>query len=878
MFFAFSTNNLFNETDALHLVFNILGFLGFLTLFGASFVLERTPKNVNRFVTMLHWLFIILAIEAITFILPIIPEEFRDGQMDNIENGVIPIGKYMFVVHTPLLNIFSPWKYVLPSSFVILATYLTLFAIQYHGKYEVREIQIAVIYYAFCLVSKYFMELFQKYSYVSFKKSGLLVHLLEFSQNISIILDNNQRVYWGNKQARNILGVCEGCKYSNRIAVNRALRDRIIDFSLTNKESPVFNNPVVFMDKNSKKTSGILTTSHITQENGFSFVFLSFHLHDESEKRMEMYLDSNLQIEFVSASMAEFFQRNTLEIEGSPISSFLYSCGSKDSDKVTEKLTEEDRDVTALTVGSKSCHFQHRWIKDTEGNRMYAYVECTILSRESEETRLYLEANKRNKEFMEHTFHEVRNPLAVITGLVDEMEEVLGGEEEAVVAEKRPFFDESMETMQLCLHSVMRTLSRTLSVEKMRAGETVLNMFSFNLNSVLRELSTIYQINAKTNGSSFCWKIDEPLVRKPIFSDMEKLTEIVRNYLGNAMKYTKTGFVNLRFKLLDAQFSNMITDEEQINMGGYIQAKNTSAREDGMKQKLEQLDGSLSGSDFSHEAERTRFEFEEGEQYHLRIEVEDSGMGLEEDELKRLFVRYAQIRAGEMQKGKGTGLGLNLCKANAEMLGGSVGVTSVRGEGSVFFTTIPLFFSEKDVPEDILARCEEKEKEDEKEDEDENKEDEKEEDEETVNARKKAEAIKKWHRNRTFRQVPFSEGRVIMCEDMASLRKITAKRLRKFGLEVIEMEDGVELLEYFKEHGMNHNVDVVLTDEEMPLLNGSLALVEMREMGIDVPVVMVTGNAMKHQQEIFYERKADNVLTKPCSTDELYNEMTKYFT
>ena len=71
--------------------------------------------------------------------------------------------------------------------------------------------------------------------------------------------------------------------------------------------------------------------------------------------------------------------------------------------------------------------------------------------------------------------------------------------------------------------------------------------------------------------------------------------------------------------------------------------------------------------------------------------------------MKKLFVKYSQIRVGEMQKGKGIGLGLNLSKTNAEMLGGSVGVESVRGRGSVFYVTLPLFFSEEMVPEGFLV-------------------------------------------------------------------------------------------------------------------------------------------------------------------------------
>ena len=75
-------------------------------------------------------------------------------------------------------------------------------------------------------------------------------------------------------------------------------------------------------------------------------------------------------------------------------------------------------------------------------------------------------------------------------------------------------------------------------------------------------------------------------------------------------------------------------------------------------------------------------------------------------------------------------------------------------------------------------------------------------------------------------------------------------------MNVIEMEDGREIIDYFTEHKDDHSIDVVLTDEEMPEVNGSEALQFLRESDIDIPVVMVTGNALHHQQEEFYRLKA----------------------
>jgi CheY-like chemotaxis protein len=82
----------------------------------------------------------------------------------------------------------------------------------------------------------------------------------------------------------------------------------------------------------------------------------------------------------------------------------------------------------------------------------------------------------------------------------------------------------------------------------------------------------------------------------------------------------------------------------------------------------------------------------------LRISVTDSGPGIATHEIPLLFQPYVQLRAGELQKGMGTGLGLAVCKSTIELMGGNVGVTSTLGEGATFWLEIPL-----DVPTDAVS-------------------------------------------------------------------------------------------------------------------------------------------------------------------------------
>merc|ERR1712096_389114 len=112
----------------------------------------------------------------------------------------------------------------------------------------------------------------------------------------------------------------------------------------------------------------------------------------------------------------------------------------------------------------------------------------------------------------------------------------------------------------------------------------------------------------------------------------------------------------------------------------------------------------VEGAKFSFDASDQSFTFDPAMQYYVRIEVEDEGMGLSPEELDKLFVKYSQIRPGEMQEGGGTGLGLNLSKINAELMGGTVGAHSVKGVGSTFHCTFPIFFSMDQVPSEMLEK------------------------------------------------------------------------------------------------------------------------------------------------------------------------------
>jgi len=537
-------------------------------------------------------------------------------------------------------------------------------------------------------------------------------------------------------------------------------------------------------------------------------------------------------------------------MKGQSLPALLQSLGSPDHEAIQKRMDENDISVTIMRVGANSCHLKFRWIKDLSNQKLYGFVECFEMTQDSEELRMLKNANKMNKEFMEHTFHEVRNPLSVNVGVTEEIMDIANQLKDEDSKKK---ILELCETSKACTNSISRTLDSTLSLEKMKSGQLTLNLFKFSFQKMMKEIVNISQVNAKLKELNFEWIVDEMLMRVEIVGDMKKVMEIMRNYLSNAMKFTKKGKVTLMVYLMDVNHKRVLKEREIGNKvrGGF---------------KLSKEEGKVGSKEFFPASDQT-FIFDPSMQYYVRIEVEDEGMGLDSEEVDRLFIKYSQIRPGEMQEGGGTGLGLNLSKINAELMGGSVGAHSIKGVGSTFYCTFPIFFSMDQVPSNILEKIE---KEEEKKFENVNWEEIGDEDDEEI------EDVKIWHKNRIFVKKPAEKSVVIVCDDFPSVRRVVKRSLSTLNFKKIEeMEDGTELVDFFNNNPENE-VDMIITDEEMTDMNGSLAVRELRRKGVEIPIVMHSGNALEHQQALFYLRKADASVIKPATKKKIMDATRRF--
>ena len=222
---------------------------------------------------------------------------------------------------------------------------------------------------------------------------------------------------------------------------------------------------------------------------------------------------------------------------------------------------------------------------------------------------------------------------------------------------------------------------------------------------------------------------------------------------------------------------------------------------------------------------------------HLIIQVEDSGIGIEQDKLDLIFDPFVQADAKTTRRFGGTGLGLAISRKFARALDGDITVTSEPGNGSCFITRIPtgslagVTLLEPDV---VMA------------------------------SQKHMSETKQSHWE-------FPEGRVLVVDDGAENRELVKFLLEEAGLTVDQAENG--------QIGVNKalagDYDVILMDVQMPIMDGFTATKLLREKGMIKPIIAMTANAMKGFEQQCLDAGYSAYLSKPIEVDGFMNYMAE---
>ncbi len=224
------------------------------------------------------------------------------------------------------------------------------------------------------------------------------------------------------------------------------------------------------------------------------------------------------------------------------------------------------------------------------------------------------------------------------------------------------------------------------------------------------------------------------------------------------------------------------------------------------------------------------------EKPHIRFDVEDTGIGIPEDKHDSIFESFSQADGSTTRKFGGTGLGLTITKHLAKILGGSIAVQSKPSKGSIFSLLIPAGLDVKAQP--LLG----------------------------------AAKMKEYMQGSPQTAKEKYSGNILIAEDNPANQRLIQILLKKMGLKVTLVEDGRQAVEA----ATTQSFDIVFMDMQMPVMNGYEATQLLRKKGMTVPIVALTANAMKEDEQKCLNAGCDKYLTKPVDRKKLSEVLSGY--
>ena len=408
---------------------------------------------------------------------------------------------------------------------------------------------------------------------------------------------------------------------------------------------------------------------------------------------------------------------------------------------------------------------------------VWRVMKITVIKRQYEEIREAKDeaerANTAKSRFLANMSHEIRTPINTIMGM-NEM--VL--REDASGVPKHYFMSMVNYALDIrgAAESLLGLINDLLDMSKIESGKMHLVEQEYDVQEMLRAIVSMIRVRSAEKELNFDVSIDEILPRR-LYGDMGKIKQVVLNLLTNAVKYTEKGGFILSVELEKRENDNCV----------------------------------------------------------VRFSVKDTGIGIKEEDMDKLFTAYTRLDEERNSGIQGTGLGLDISRRFAELMGGSLVCKSVYGQGSEFIFTV----SQKIIDKDPIGLFVEH-------------------DENAV----KGPYIPKF---------VAPDADVLVVDDTPMNLSVIKGLLKPTKIFVTTAASGEECLEKIKETKFN----VVLLDHMMPGMDGIETMAKIREFDKDLPVYALTANAASGED--FYKSKGFNgYLSKPIDSEMLEKTIMKH--
>ncbi len=452
--------------------------------------------------------------------------------------------------------------------------------------------------------------------------------------------------------------------------------------------------------------------------------------------------------------------------------------------------------IKNLVTGDMCNVFYHKVAYHDAQGRVAGIVtvmtDVTEMKKAEEELRAAKEkaesAARAKSEFLANMSHEIRTPLTAIIGFTETLLEKASD----------PESQDAAQTVKRNGEHLLRIINDILDISKIEAGKFEVEKTHCSPCQIASETASLMRVRAQSKGLSLNVHYLTP-VPEAIVTDPMRLRQILLNLVGNAIKFTESGSVNL-----------------------------------------------VIGSDDPDATETNLF-----------FRVEDTGIGITESQLKKLFKPFSQADSSTTRRFGGTGLGLMISQRLAQMLGGDISVRSMPKCGSVFELKVP------SGPIDGVPRIE--------------------------NPSEAAFTGPTVDETSDSVAPAALDCRILLVEDGLDNQRLISMILRKAGADVTIASNGAEALELVrKSRGLEptnsdsssefdgSGFDLILMDVQMPVMDGHETTQALRAGGCRKPIIALSAHAMQESIDECMRDGCDDYLTKPIERRKLLATVADY--
>ncbi|MCR5625960.1 MAG: response regulator [Lachnospiraceae bacterium] len=388
-------------------------------------------------------------------------------------------------------------------------------------------------------------------------------------------------------------------------------------------------------------------------------------------------------------------------------------------------------------------------------------------------------ANRAKSDFLANMSHEIRTPMNAVLGMDSLILKELKYPDKSD-EEKLKQIGEYAEHIKDAGKLLMNIINDILDLSKIESGKMEIIEQPYHFGKVLADVNNIIELKAEQKGLAYEVKVDDNM-KEEFVSDPMRVEQIIINILNNSIKYTDQGSVKLYIKLMD----------------------------------------------------------EDNEKATLRIMVSDTGSGIKEEDLTKLFDAFERFNSGQNQYIEGTGLGLTIVKRILTLMDGEISVQSVYGKGSTFIVMIP----QKIYSDTTMAQY------------------------------KVLKAISEQEENKVYIA---KECRILLVDDNTVNLVVARNFLDDLRADIDTVTSGKTALEAMRAN----KYDLIYMDHMMPDIDGmqvrQLSLLDSENKNINTPMVMMTANALGGMKEDYLAAGFIDYLSKPVDRNKLTDITLKY--